>query len=42
MLIIALTLVQPKFNKMQKQIDKVNQIAGDELNGMMVIRATSA
>ena len=39
LLIIALTLVQPKFNKMQKQIDKVNQIAGDELNGMMVIRA---
>lgn len=39
LLIIALTVVQPKFNKMQKQIDKVNQIADDELNGMMVIRA---
>ncbi|MDE5655333.1 MAG: ABC transporter ATP-binding protein/permease [Clostridia bacterium] len=36
---LALTIVQPKFSKMQKQIDKVNQIAGDELSGMMVIRA---
>ena len=39
LIVIALTIVQPKFNKMQKQIDKVNQIAGDELNGMLVIRA---
>ncbi|MDE5756627.1 MAG: ABC transporter ATP-binding protein/permease [Clostridia bacterium] len=39
LIIIALTIVQPKFTKMQKQIDRVNQIAGDELNGMMVIRA---
>ncbi|MCX4361938.1 MAG: ABC transporter ATP-binding protein [Clostridia bacterium] len=39
LIVIALTVVQPKFNKMQKQIDKVNQIAGDELNGMTVIRA---
>ena len=39
LIVVALTIVQPKFNKMQKQIDKVNQIAGDELNGMMVIRA---
>lgn len=39
LIVIALTIVQPKFNKMQKQIDRVNQIAGDELNGMMVIRA---
>lgn len=39
LIIIALTIVQPKYMKMQKQIDKVNQIAGDELNGMLVIRA---
>ncbi len=39
MISLALTIVQPKFTKMQKQIDKVNQIAGDELSGMMVIRA---
>ena len=39
LIVIALTIVQPKFTKMQKQIDRVNQIAGDELNGMMVIRA---
>ena len=35
----SIMAVQPKFTKMQKQIDKVNQIAGDELSGMMVIRA---
>lgn len=39
LIIIALTIVQPKYIKMQKQIDKVNQIAGDELSGMLVIRA---
>ena len=39
LIVIALTIVQPKFNKMQKQIDKVNQIAVDELNGLLVIRA---
>lgn len=39
LIIIALTIVQPKYMKMQKQIDRVNQIAGDELNGMLVIRA---
>lgn len=39
LIVIALTIVQPKYMKMQKQIDKVNQIAGDELNGMLVIRA---
>ncbi len=39
LIIIALTIVQPRYMKMQKQIDKVNQIAGDELNGMLVIRA---
>lgn len=39
LIIIALTIVQPKYMKMQKQIDKVNQIASDELNGMLVIRA---
>lgn len=39
LIIIALTVVQPKFIKMQKQIDSVNQIANDELSGMLVIRA---
>lgn len=39
LIIIALTIVQPRYIKMQKQIDNVNQIAGDELNGMLVIRA---
>ena len=39
LIIIALTVVQPKFIKMQKQIDNVNQIANDELSGMLVIRA---
>ncbi|MDE5616784.1 MAG: ABC transporter ATP-binding protein/permease, partial [Clostridia bacterium] len=39
LIIIALLVVQPKFMKMQKQIDNVNQIANDELNGMLVIRA---
>ena len=39
LIIFALAVVQPKFIKMQKQIDDVNQIANDELNGMMVIRA---
>ena len=39
LIIVALAVVQPKFIKMQKQIDNVNQIANDELNGMLVIRA---
>jgi ATP-binding cassette subfamily B protein len=39
LIILALAVVQPKFMKMQKQIDAVNQIANDELNGMLVIRA---
>ena len=39
LIILALAVVQPKFIKMQKQIDAVNQIANDELNGMLVIRA---
>ncbi|MBD5100281.1 MAG: ABC transporter ATP-binding protein [Clostridiales bacterium] len=39
LIIVALTVVQPKFIKMQKQIDSVNQIANDELSGMLVIRA---
>ncbi len=39
LIIIALSVVQPRFIKMQKQVDAVNQIANDELNGMMVIRA---
>lgn len=39
LIIIALSVVQPKFIKMQKQIDTVNQVANDELNGMLVIRA---
>ncbi|MDE6614365.1 MAG: ABC transporter ATP-binding protein, partial [Clostridia bacterium] len=39
LIIMALVVVQPRFIKMQKQIDSVNQIANDELSGMLVIRA---
>ncbi len=38
-IIILLIAVQPKFIKMQKQIDGVNRIAREGLSGMMVIRA---
>lgn len=37
--VLLLVLVQPKFMKMQQQIDRVNQVASDELSGMLVIRA---
>ncbi|MEG2413080.1 MAG: ABC transporter ATP-binding protein [Clostridia bacterium] len=40
-IIVLLVIVQPKFMRMQKQIDEVNQVANDELNGMLVIRAFS-
>lgn len=36
---LLLMIAQPKFMKMQKAIDDVNQVANDELTGMMVIRA---
>ncbi len=36
---ILLLVVQPKFMRMQKQIDRVNRVAGEELSGMLVIRA---
>ena len=36
---VLITTVLPKFKVLQKQIDRVNQVAGDELNGLMVIRA---
>ncbi len=36
---ILLMIAQPKFMKMQKAIDGVNQVSSDELTGMMVIRA---
>ncbi|MDE6550716.1 MAG: ABC transporter ATP-binding protein/permease [Clostridia bacterium] len=38
-IVILLIAVQPKFIKMQKQIDGVNRIAREGLSGMMVIRA---
>lgn len=36
---VLIITVLPKFEILQKQIDRVNQVAGDELNGLMVIRA---
>lgn len=36
---VLIITVLPKFKTLQKQIDRVNQVAGDELNGLMVIRA---
>ena len=36
---VLIITVLPKFKVLQKQIDRVNQVAGDELNGLMVIRA---
>lgn len=36
---VLIITVLPKFNILQKQIDRVNQVANDELNGLMVIRA---
>lgn len=38
-IIVIMAIVQPKFLKTQKLIDKVNSVARDGLNGMMVIRA---
>lgn len=39
MIIILLSVVQPKFTKMQKQVDDLNLVAREGLNGMMVVRA---
>lgn len=39
MVIVLIAAVMPKFKLMQKRIDRVNQVANDELNGLMVIRA---
>lgn len=36
---VLIITVLPKFKVLQKQIDRVNQVANDELNGLMVIRA---
>lgn len=36
---VLIITVLPKFKILQKQIDRVNQVANDELNGLMVIRA---
>lgn len=38
-IVMLLMIAQPKFMKMQKAIDGVNQVSSDELTGMMVIRA---
>ncbi len=38
-IIVLLLIVQPKFIKLQKLTDKVNLLAREGLNGMMVIRA---
>lgn len=39
LVIVLIAAVMPKFKLMQKRIDRVNQVANDELNGLMVIRA---
>lgn len=39
MIIILLSVVQPKFTKLQKQVDNINLVAREGLNGMMVVRA---
>ena len=39
LVLVLLFVVQPKFIRMQKQIDDLNRVAGEELEGMMVIRA---
>lgn len=36
---VLIITVLPKFKVLQRQIDRVNQVANDELNGLMVIRA---
>ena len=36
---VLIVTVLPKFKILQQQIDRVNQVANDELNGLMVIRA---
>lgn len=36
---VLIITVLPKFKTLQRQIDRVNQVANDELNGLMVIRA---
>lgn len=38
-IIIMLAVVQPKFIKLQNLIDKLNGVAREGLNGMMVVRA---
>ena len=38
-IVVLIAVVQPKFKQMQTKIDRVNQVAQDELAGLMVIRA---
>ena len=39
LVVVLIATVLPKFKTLQRQIDRVNQVANDELNGLMVIRA---
>ena len=39
LVVMLIATVLPKFKTLQRQIDRVNQVANDELNGLMVIRA---
>jgi len=41
LIMVLLLLVLPKFNKIQKLIDKVNSVIREQLNGLLVIRAFS-
>ena len=38
-IIVMIATVLPKFKQMQTKIERVNQVAQDELAGLMVIRA---
>lgn len=38
-IIVLLIVVQPRFTRMQKQVDDVNRVAREGLSGMLVIRA---
>ena len=39
LVVVLIATVLPKFKTLQRQIDRVNQVANDELNRLMVIRA---
>ncbi len=40
--VVVVAFVMPKFKKMQKQVDDINRVAEESLNGVKVIRAFNA